>query len=170
MFKLSKIILLTTFAFSLCFQYANAKKLVIAHRGASGYIPEHTFSGAVMAYALGADYLELDVVMTKDGHLIVMHDLTLDATTNVEVIFPSRKNKKGNYNVIDFNLNEIKLLKVHERTSRQSEDASFPSRFPVEIQIFEVPTLDEMILLVKGLSKSFGRNMGLYIELKVYLN
>jgi glycerophosphoryl diester phosphodiesterase len=120
----------------------------------------------VMAYALGADYLELDVVMTKDGHLIVMHDLTLDATTNVEDVFPGRKNKKAKYNVIDLNLNEIKLLKVHERSSRQTKDASFPSRFPIEAQIFEVPTLDEMILLVKGLSKSFGRNMGLYIELK----
>jgi len=166
MFKLSKIMLLTMFVFSIYFQHANAKKLVIAHRGASGYIPEHTFSGAVMAYALGADYLELDVVMTKDGHLIVMHDLTLDATTNVEDVFPGRKNKKGKYNVIDLNLNEIKLLKVHERSSRQTKDASFPSRFPIEAQIFEVPTLDEMILLVKGLSKSFGRNMGLYIELK----
>ena len=154
------------FVFSIYFQHAYAKKLVIAHRGASGYIPEHTFSGAVMAYALGADYLELDVVMTKDGHLIVMHDLTLDATTNVEDVFPGRKNKKGKYNVIDLNLNEIKLLKVHERSSRQTKDASFPSRFPIEAQIFEVPTLDEMILLVKGLSKSFGRNMGLYIELK----
>ena len=68
MFKLSKIMLLTMFVFSIYLQHANAKKLVIAHRGASGYIPEHTFSGAVMAYALGADYLELDVVMTKDGH------------------------------------------------------------------------------------------------------
>ena len=166
MFKLSKIMLLTLFVFSVFFQNANAKRLVIAHRGASGYIPEHTFSGAVMAYALGADYLELDVVMTKDGHLIVMHDLTLDATTNVEDVFPGRKNKKAKYNVIDLNLNEIKLLKVHERSSRQTKDASFPSRFPIEAQIFEVPTLDEMILLVKGLSKSFGRNMGLYIELK----
>jgi glycerophosphoryl diester phosphodiesterase len=166
MLKLSKILLLTMCVFSIYFQHANAKKIVIAHRGASGYLPEHTFSGAAMAYALGADYLELDVVMTKDGHLIVMHDLTLDATTNVEDVYPGRKNKKGKYNVMDLKLNEIKLLKVHERTARKSGDASFPSRFPVETQIFEVPTLDEMILLVKGLSKNFGRKMGLYIELK----
>ena len=51
---------------------AYQEKLVIAHRGASGYLPEHTYSGAVMAFASGADFLELDVVMTKDGHLIVM--------------------------------------------------------------------------------------------------
>ena len=165
-FMLSKIILLIIVIFSINFQNVIAKQLVIAHRGASGYMPEHTFSGAVMAYALGADYLELDVVMTKDGHLIVMHDLTLDATTNVEDVFPDKVNKKVKYNVIDLNLNEIKMLKVHERSSRQPNDAVFPSRFPIEVQIFEIPTLDEMILLVKGLSKSYGRVMGLYIELK----
>ena len=97
MFKLSKIMLLTMFVFSIYSQNVNAKKLVIAHRGASGYVPEHTFSGAVMAYAFGADYLELDVVMTKDGHLVVMHDLTLDATTNVKDVFPDRANNKNKY-------------------------------------------------------------------------
>ena len=65
-----------------------------------------------MAYSFGADYLELDVVMTKDGHLVVMHDLTLNATTNVEDVFPDKVNNKGKYDVIDFSLNEIKLLKV----------------------------------------------------------
>jgi len=95
MFKLSKVLLLSMFVFSILYQNVNANKLVIAHRGASGYVPEHTFSGAVMAYAFGADYLELDVVMTKDGHLVVMHDLTLDATTNVKDIFPNRANNKN---------------------------------------------------------------------------
>jgi glycerophosphoryl diester phosphodiesterase len=88
-----KIIWVILFAYSIFSQSAYAQKLVIAHRGASGYLPEHTYSGAVMAYASGADFLELDVVMTKDGHLIVMHDLTLNATTNVEEIFPEKKNE-----------------------------------------------------------------------------
>ena len=140
--------------------------MVIAHRGASGYLPEHTYSGAAMAHALGADFLELDVVLTKDGHLIVMHDLTLNATTNVEEVFPEKKNKKGKYQVIDFSLNEIKLLKVHERSSRTGKNAAFPQRFPIDYQLFEIPTLDNMINLVKGLSKSSGRIMGLYIEIK----
>ena len=161
-----KIIWVIFFACSIFSQSAYAKKLVIAHRGASGYLPEHTFSGAVMAYASGADFLELDVVMTKDGHLIVMHDLTLNATTNVEEIFPEKKNEKGKYQVIDFSLNEIKLLKVHERSSRTGKNAAFPQRFPIGYQLFEVPTLDKMINLVKGLSKSSGRMMGLYIEIK----
>jgi len=161
-----KIIWVILFAYSIFSQSAYAKKLVIAHRGASGYLPEHTYSGAVMAHASGADFLELDVVMTKDGHLIVMHDLTLNATTNVEEVFPERKNEKGKYQVIDFSLNEIKLLKVHERSSRTGKNSAFPQRFPIGYQLFEVPTLNKMINLVKGLSKSTGRMMGLYIELK----
>ena len=161
-----KIIYFIIFAFCIICQSAYAKKLVIAHRGASGYLPEHTYSGAVMAFASGADFLELDVVMTKDGHLIVMHDLTLNATTNVEEVFPEKNNKKGKSQVIDFTLNEIKLLKVHERSSRTGKNAAFPQRFPIDSQFFEIPTLDNMINLVKGLSKSSGRIMGLYIEIK----
>ncbi len=161
-----KIIWVIFFAFCVICQSAYAKKLVIAHRGASGYLPEHTYSGAVMAFASGADFLELDVVMTKDGHLIVMHDLTLNATTNVEEVFPEKNNKKGKSQVIDFTLNEIKLLKVHERSSRTGKNAAFPQRFPIDSQLFEIPTLDNMINLVKGLSKSSGRIMGLYIEIK----
>ena len=161
-----KIIYFIIFAFCIICQSAYAKKLVIAHRGASGYLPEHTYSGAVMAFASGADFLELDVVMTKDGHLIVMHDLTLNATTNVEEVFPEKNNKKGKSQVIDFTLNEIKLLKVHERSSRSGKNAAFPQRFPIDYQLFEIPTLDNMINLVKGLSKSSGRIMGLYIEIK----
>ena len=161
-----KRILVILFACSIFAQNAYAKKLVIAHRGASGYLPEHTYSGAVMAFTSGADFLELDVVMTKDGHLIVMHDLTLNATTNVEEVFPEKNNKKGKSQVIDFTLNEIKLLKVHERSSRSGKNAAFPQRFPIDYQLFEIPTLDNMINLVKGLSKSSGRIMGLYIEIK----
>ena len=143
MFVQIKIIWVILFVSSVFIQNAYAKKIVIAHRGASGYLPEHTYSGAVMAYASGADFLELDVVMTKDGHLIVMHDLTLNATTNVEEVFPEKKNKKGKYQVIDFTLNEIKLLKVHERSSRSGKNAAFPQRFPIGYQLFEVPTLDK---------------------------
>ncbi len=166
MLMAKKIIYFIIFAFCIICQSAYAKKLVIAHRGASGYLPEHTYSGAVMAFASGADFLELDVVMTKDGHLIVMHDLTLNATTNVEEVFPEKNNKKGKSQVIDFTLNEIKLLKVHERSSRTGKNAAFPQRFPIDYQLFEIPTLDNMINLVKGLSKSSGRIMGLYIEIK----
>ena len=61
-----------------------ADKIVIAHRGASGYLPEHTLEAKAMAYGMGAHYIEQDVVMTKDDHLIVLHDITLDRTTDVD--------------------------------------------------------------------------------------
>ena len=63
---------------------------VIAHRGASGYLPEHTLEGAAMAHAMGADFIEQDVVLTRDGMLIILHDLFLDAVTDVAERFPDR--------------------------------------------------------------------------------
>ena len=106
--------------------HASKQKLVIAHRGASGYLPEHTLGSAVMAYASGADFLELDLVMTKDGHLIVLHDLTLNGTTDVEQAFPNRAGKDGKYHAVDFNLHEVKQLKVHERSSKRRTGQAFP--------------------------------------------
>ena len=109
-----------------------------------------------MAYASGADFLELDLVMTKDGHLIVLHDLTLNGTTDVEQVFPDRAGKDGKYHAVDFNLHEVKQLKVHERSARRGTGQAFPDRFPIDSKIFGVPTLEEMILLVQGLAKSHG--------------
>ena len=149
-----------------CNIYASQEKLVIAHRGASGYIPEHTLEGAVLAFAMKADFLELDVVMTSDGHLIVMHDLTLNATTNVDEVFPDRSGKNGKHLSMEFSLAEVKRLRVHERSNKRGSGPAFIGRFPYESSIFEVPTLEEILRLVTGLKKSHGRIMGLYIEIK----
>ena len=62
---------------------ADDRPIVIAHRGASGYLPEHTLAAKALAYGMGADYLEQDVVLTKDNHPIVLHDIHLDAVTDV---------------------------------------------------------------------------------------
>ena len=148
--------------------FASQKKLIIAHRGASGYLPEHTLPSAALAFAMRADFLELDLVLTKDEQLIVMHDLTLNATTNVEEIFPERSDKDGNFFPMEFNLEEIKKLSVNERSKNFGSGQEFVGRFPNEYNIFEVPTLEEIIKLVRGLKKSFGRMMGLYIEIKGY--
>lgn len=91
-----------------------ADKLVIAHRGASGYLPEHTLPAKAMAYAQGADYLEQDLVMTKDDQLVVLHDHYLDRVTDVAERFPDRARKDGRYYAIDFTLAEIKSLKFSE--------------------------------------------------------
>ncbi len=68
-------------------------KVVIAHRGASGYLPEHTLPAKAMAYAQGADFLEQDLVMTKDNELVVLHDHYLDRVTDVAERFPNRARK-----------------------------------------------------------------------------
>ena len=92
-----------------------------------------------MAYASGADFLELDLVMTKDGHLIVLHDLTLNATTDVEQVFPDRARKDGKYHAVDFNLHEVKQLKVHERSARREPGKPFPIVFRLIQKYLESP-------------------------------
>ena len=136
---------------------ADAEKKVIAHRGASGYLPEHTLAAYTMAYAMGADYLEPDLAVSKDGVLICLHDMTLEDVTNVEEIFPDRARDNGKWYAVDFTLEELKRLHVVERTR---------NRFPQTTQLFQIPTLEEMILLTQGLNASTGRNVGIYPELK----
>ncbi|MBP8129466.1 MAG: glycerophosphodiester phosphodiesterase [Candidatus Hydrogenedentes bacterium] len=133
------------------------EKTVIAHRGASGYLPEHTLEAYVYAHAAGADYIEQDVVMTKDGELVCLHDVTLEKTTDVEDKFPDRKRDDGHWYAADFTLAEIKQLQAQER---------LPRRFPFAKSDFEVPAFREAIELIQGLNKSTGRNAGIYPELK----
>ncbi|MET7638964.1 glycerophosphodiester phosphodiesterase family protein [Streptomyces sp. NPDC005438] len=79
---------------------------VVAHRGASGYAPENTLAAVDRAAALGIDWVENDVQRTKDGELVVMHDTTLERTTDVEEVFP----KRAPWNVSDFTAKEIARL------------------------------------------------------------
>ncbi|QFU77477.1 glycerophosphodiester phosphodiesterase [Halioglobus maricola] len=148
---------------------ASADPLVIAHRGASGYVPEHTLESKAMAHTMGADYIEQDVVLTADGIPIVLHDIHLEPTTDVEQRFPERARNDGRYYALDFTLAEIRSLRAHERT-RASENGSrvavYPGRFPAFSGHFSVPTLREEIELIAGLNQSTGRTAGLYIELK----
>jgi glycerophosphoryl diester phosphodiesterase len=138
---------------------------VIAHRGASGYLPEHTLEGVAMAHAMGADYIEQDVVLTHDDELIVLHDLHLDAVTDVAEKFPDRKREDGKHYAIDFTLEEIKTLRVHERVTADGQP-EFPGRFPHRDAIFRIPTLEEEITLIQDLNRSNGRDVGVYIEPK----
>jgi glycerophosphoryl diester phosphodiesterase len=133
------------------------EKIVIAHRGASGYLPEHTLEAYAFAYALGADYIEPDLTRTKDGRYIALHDIHLEGTTNVESVFPERKRDDGRWYAIDFTLAEVKQLAAQER---------LPKRFPENKSRFEVPTFEEVIELVQGLNATTGRDVGIYPELK----
>ena len=139
--------------------------LVIAHRGASGYLPEHTLPAVAMAHAMGADYIEQDVVLSKDEVPVVLHDLHLEATTDVVSRFPGRARSDGHFYAIDFTLAEIRTLRVGERRGDNGA-AQFPDRFPAGVDILRVPTLAEQIELIQGMNRSTGKSTGIYVELK----
>ena len=140
--------------------------LIIAHRGASGYLPEHTLEAAAYAHALGADYIEQDIVLSKDSIPVVMHDIYLDFTTNVKKIFPNRKREDGHWYVRDFTLSELKTLNVNERLKSDASEKAFLNRYPLERGTFKICSLSEQIELIQGLNKSTQRNVGIYPEIK----
>lgn len=142
------------------------KPLVIGHRGTHGYLPAHTLEGYALAIELGADFIEPDLVATKDGHLIASHEPNIIATTDVASRpgFASRKRTAVIDGVIetgffasDFTLAEIKQLR------RVQDFADRPQQFNGK---FEVPTLEEIIALAKRKSVEKGRTIGIYPETK----
>lgn len=147
---------------------ANATRpIVIAHRGASGYLPEHTLASKAAAHAMAADYIEQDVVLTADGIPIVLHDVYLDATTDVASRFPGRARDDGRYYALDFHLAEIRQLYAHERRGHGDQQAAvYPARFPADLRLFRVATLAEELDLISGMDRSRGRTTGIYLEFK----
>lgn len=140
--------------------------ILIAHRGASGYLPDHTLEGYALAIELGADYVEPDLVATKDGHLIARHEPNLIGTTDVSTRpeFAARRRtavvdgvSEEGFFASDFTLAEIKQLRAIQPLAER--DAAFNGKF-------QVPTLDEVIELVKHKSKEVGRVVGIYPETK----
>lgn len=155
-------------ASSLCSTAAEGDKIVIAHRGASGYLPEHTLPAKAMAYAQGADFLEQDLVMTRDDQLVVLHDHYLDRVTDVAERYPRRARQDGRYYAIDFTLAEIKGLKFTEgfTVKNGQKVQTFPNRFPMGKSDFRVHTFAEEIEFIQGLNHSTGKNIGIYTEIK----
>lgn len=139
--------------------------LIIAHRGASGYLPEHTLEAKALAFAQGADYLEQDVVATRDDRLVVLHDVYLDRVTDVAERFPGRQRSDGRYYTRDFDLAEVQALNVHERRGEDGK-AVYPGRFPAGAGRFRIPTLEAEIEMIQGLNRSTGRVVGIYPEIK----
>lgn len=140
------------------FAQPGRKKILVAHRGASAYAPEHTAAAYRLAIQQGADFVEQDLQITKDGILVCLHDLTLERTTNVEEVFPSRfhtdvtedqpqtASPAKHWYVSDFTLAEIKKLDA---------GSWFNEKFKGE----RVPTWQEAIALVRG-------KAGMYPETK----
>ena len=144
----------------------NKQPLVIGHRGASGYRPEHTLASYELAIQMGADYIEPDIVSTKDGVLIARHENDISETTDVGNVreFANRKTTKkidgrevNGWFTEDFTLAEIKTLRAKERLPFRNH--SYDSQF-------EIPTLQEVIDLAKQKSTQTGRIIGIYPETK----
>ena len=141
--------------------------LVIGHRGAAGYLPDHTLQGYRLAIKLGADYIEPDLVSTKDGVLIARHEPNIAATTNVadHPEFAGRKKKlsidggpeEEGWFAWDFTLAEIKTLRAKQPRALR------PTEFDGK---FEIPTFQQVINLVKRESRRRGRRIGIYPETK----
>lgn len=145
---------------------AEPNPLVIGHRGASGYLPEHTLPSYALAIKLGADYIEPDLVSTKDGHLIARHEPNIGGTTDVSTRpeFADRKTTKmvdgvavTDWFASDFTLAEIKTLRAVQSLPER------PQRFNGR---FRIPTLDQVIALAKRYSKRYARRVGIYPETK----
>lgn len=157
---------LTTVLTSLLFSIgtpAIAEPLVIAHRGASGYLPEHTLEAYRLAIEMGANYIEPDLVFSKDGVLVVRHDNYLSTTTDVadHPEFASRKRKlaeRVDWFVEDFTLQELKLLRARQAFKGRSKEFD---------GIYQIPTFQEVIDLVTLESARLGKQVGLYPETKV---
>ena len=141
-------------------------KIIIAHRGASGYLPEHTLPGKALAHAMGADYLEQDLVLSKDGIPVVLHDIVIDTVTDVAKRFPERKRADGRYYALDFTVAELKQLQVTERFDHRTGKPVFPARFPQWQATFQIPTFEEELQFIQGLNRTTGRDVGIYPEIK----
>jgi glycerophosphoryl diester phosphodiesterase len=132
-------------------------------------LPEHSLAAKALAHAMGADFLEQDVVLTKDGIAIVLHDIYLETTTDVRFRFPDRARQDGRFYALDFTLHEIRQLRLHERSKLNEaglEVAVYPKRFPLGPGTCSIPTLLEEIDFISGLDRSRNKSTGLYVELK----
>lgn len=150
----------------ICSWFVGTDTLVIAHRGASGYLPEHSIAAKTLAYAQHADYIEQDVVLSKDGIAVILHDVLLDDVTNVKEVFPDRHRADNKFYAIDFTLEELKQLELLERFNPETGKAVYPLRFPNAKLGLNIVTLAEEIQLIQGLNKVFNKDVGIYVEIK----
>jgi glycerophosphoryl diester phosphodiesterase len=145
------------------------RPIVIAHRGASGYRPEHTLESYRLAIEMGADFVEPDLVSTKDGVLVCRHENEIGGTTDVAAHpeFAARRTTKTidgqtveGWFTEDFTLAELRTLRARERLPQlRPGNTEFDGRFTI-------PTFDELIALVQRESAARGRTIGIYPETK----
>lgn len=141
-------------------------KIVIAHRGASGYLPEHTMESKILAHSMNVDYIEQDLVLSKDDIPIVIHDIYLDDVTDVKHIFPDKKREDGRYYVIDFTFLELKQLTIFERFDPKTGKQVYPNRFSKKTSNFKLHSLQEEIEVIQELNQKMSKKIGIYPEIK----
>ena len=141
-----------------------SRPIIIGHRGASGYRPEHTLASYRLAAEMGADFVEPDLVSTKDGVLIARHENEIGGTTDAADRFPDRRTTKtvdgqriSGWFTEDLTLAEIRTLRAKERLATRSHE--YDGRFAVA-------TFDEVIALAQALGRELGRPIGVYPETK----
>jgi len=143
------------------------KPLVIGHRGAAGYLPDHTLEGYALAIELGADFIEPDLVATKDGYLIARHEPNLIATTDVSLKpeFANRKRvvKVDGFDEEGFFASDFTLAEIKKLRAVQPLGSERPRDFD---GLFEIPTFEEVIALAKRKAKEKDRVIGVYPETK----
>jgi len=139
---------------------------VIAHRGASGYLPENTLAAVELAHRQGADWIECDVVLTKDNEALVLHDVELDLVTDVAVKYPQRARKDGRFYAVDFTLAEIRALRSRPRLNEDLRGEMHVERFATPPEPQPLVTLGEWIEGIQKLNVAAGREAGICVELK----
>jgi glycerophosphoryl diester phosphodiesterase len=146
---------------------ASHRTRIIAHRGASGYLPEHTAAAKTLAYGFGVDFLEQDVVACLDGTLVVLHDHFLNDVSNVAEHFPGRARSDGRFYVIDFSYSELAELRLHERRAAGTARLQFPGRYAYGSEHFRILRLEDELQLISGLNATTGHSVGVYTEIKL---
>ena len=142
---------------------AAANPVVIAHRGASGYCVEHSEAAKALAHAQPADFIEQDVVLTKDEVFVVSHDITMEATTDVAEVYPDRKRDDGKYYWADFTWEELAKVSLRPRSGQYQGK---PVRGAGASCGQRILRLEQEIELLRALDLAFGKRTGLYVELK----
>ena len=148
--------------------HTKTDKIVVAHRGASGYLPEHSMAAKELAFEMGADYIEQDLVLSKDNKLLVLHDLYLDNVTDVASVYPSRAREDGHFYAIDFTYAEIKKLRLTERFKvvEGKQVAVFPTRSPLWQGQHTVHLFEQELALIAKLNAKNNKAVGIYTEIK----